>query len=48
MVAELTKAFQDATSTYKVLSELYTALFKTPKVEEEVGQTGWKYPPLGH
>ncbi len=45
MVADLTKAFQepsttskvtDPGSTYKVLAELYTALLKTPKVEEEM------------
>ncbi len=45
MVAELTKAFQepstgskvrDAASAYKVLAKLYTALFKTPKVKEEM------------
>ncbi len=45
MVAELTKAFQvlammakvtDTASTYKVLAELYTSLFKTLKVEEEM------------
>ena len=45
MVAELTKAFQepsttskvtDPASAYKVPAELYTALFKSPKVEEEM------------
>ena len=45
MVAELTKAFQepstttkvtDAASAYKVPAELYTSLFKTPKVEKEM------------
>ncbi len=45
MVAELTKAFKepsttskvtDSASAYKVPAELYTALFKTPKVEEEM------------
>ncbi len=45
MVAELTKAFQepstttkvtDAVSAYKIPAELYTLLFKTPKVEEEM------------
>ena len=44
-VAELTKAFQepsttskvtDPASAYKVPAELYTALFKSPKVEEEM------------
>ncbi len=50
MVAELTKAFQepptttkvtDAASVYKVQAELYTSLFKSPKVEEEkVKQVG--------
>ncbi len=43
MVAQLTKAFQepaatmkatDAASAHKVPAELYTSLFKTPKVEE--------------
>ncbi len=45
MVAELTKAsqepstttkFTNAASTYKVLAELYTSLFKFPKVKEEM------------
>ncbi len=45
MVTELTKAFQkpstttkvtDAASAYKVPAELYTSLFKSPKVEEEM------------
>ncbi len=45
MVAELTKAFQGPSTTskvtdtvlaYKVPAELYTALFKSPKVEEEM------------
>ncbi len=45
MVAKLTRAFQeplmttkvtDAVSAYKVLAELYTSLFKSPKVEEEM------------
>ena len=42
MVAQLTKVFQesskvtDAASAYKVPAELYTSLFKTPKVEEEM------------
>ncbi len=45
MVAELTKVFQepsktskvtDPASAYKVLAELYTVLFKSPKVEEEM------------
>ncbi len=45
MVAELTKAFQElsttttvtnAASAYKVSVELYMSLFKSPKVEEEM------------
>ncbi len=45
MVAELTKAFQEPSTTlkvtdptlaYKIPAELYTALFKSSKVEEEM------------
>ncbi len=45
IVAELTKAFQEpsttktvtnAASAYKVPAELYTSLFKSPKVKEEM------------
>ncbi len=54
MVGELTKAFQepstttkvtDAASAYKVLAELYTLLFKSAKVKEEmVKQVGNIHP----
>ncbi len=49
MVQELTKAFQesltltkvmDPSASFKVLVDLYAALFKTPKVKKMVKQVG--------